>query len=615
MNARNATLRLTAAQAAVRWLAAQHVVVDGREVPYFAGAWAIFGHGNVAAIGEALHAVGDALPTFRAHNEQGMAHAAIAYAKQMRRQRAMVCTTSIGPGATNMVTAAALAHVNRLPVLFLPGDVYASRRPDPVLQQLEDFTDGTVTVNDCFRPVSRYFDRIVRPEQILDALPKALATLLDPSTCGPVTLAFCQDVQAEAFDYPVDFFSRRVWHLRRQPADARELEALADALRSAKRPLLVAGGGVLYSDAAAALAALVERTGLAVAETQAGKGALPWNHANTLGSIGVTGSNAANAAASNADVVVGIGTRLQDFTTGSRSLFPQASLFQVNVQAFDAHKHGATPVVGDARAVLEALDAALAGWRSPCGVDRDAMAEWNASVDAATRGHHTTVRPSDAQVIGAVQTAVDDDAIVVCAAGGLPGELHKLWRTTRSDGYHLEYGFSCMGYEIAGGLGVKLAAPEREVVVMVGDGSYLMMNSELATSVMLGLKLTVVLLDNRGFGCINRLQQATGSPGFNNLLADTRHDALPDIDFAAHARSLGALAEKASSLGELRLALAQARTHDRSTVIVIDTDPLKTTEAGGWWWDVAVPEVSDRPEVNAARHGYEQRVRMKRDLS
>lgn len=615
MNARNATLRLTAAQAAVRWLATQHVVVDGREVPYFAGAWAIFGHGNVAAIGEALHAVGDALPTFRAHNEQGMAHAAIAYAKQMRRQRAMVCTTSIGPGATNMVTAAALAHVNRLPVLFLPGDVYASRRPDPVLQQLEDFTDGTVTVNDCFRPVSRYFDRIVRPEQILDALPKALATLLDPSTCGPVTLAFCQDVQAEAFDYPVDFFSRRVWHLRRQPADARELEALADALRSAKRPLLVAGGGVLYSDAAAALAALVERTGLAVAETQAGKGALPWNHANTLGSIGVTGSSAANAAASNADVVVGIGTRLQDFTTGSRSLFPQASLFQVNVQAFDAHKHGATPVVGDARAVLEALDVALAGWRSPCGVDRDAMAEWNASVDAATRGHHTTVRPSDAQVIGAVQTAVDDDAIVVCAAGGLPGELHKLWRTTRSDGYHLEYGFSCMGYEIAGGLGVKLAAPEREVVVMVGDGSYLMMNSELATSVMLGLKLTVVLLDNRGFGCINRLQQATGSPGFNNLLADTRHDALPDIDFAAHARSLGALAEKASSLGELRLALAQARTHDRSTVIVIDTDPLKTTEAGGWWWDVAVPEVSDRPEVNAARHGYEQRVRMKRDLS
>lgn len=615
MNARNATLRLTAAQAAVRWLAAQHVVVDGREVPYFAGAWAIFGHGNVAAIGEALHAVGDALPTFRAHNEQGMAHAAIAYAKQMRRQRAMVCTTSIGPGATNMVTAAALAHVNRLPVLFLPGDVYASRRPDPVLQQLEDFTDGTVTVNDCFRPVSRYFDRIVRPEQILDALPKALATLLDPSTCGPVTLAFCQDVQAEAFDYPVDFFSRHVWHLRRQPADVRELEALADALRSAKRPLLVAGGGVLYSDAAATLAALVERTGLAVAETQAGKGALPWNHANTLGSIGVTGSSAANAAASNADVVVGIGTRLQDFTTGSRSLFPQASLFQVNVQAFDAHKHGATPVVGDARAVLEALDAALAGWRSPCGVDRDAMAEWNASVDAATRGHHTTVRPSDAQVIGAVQTAVDDDAIVVCAAGGLPGELHKLWRTTRSDGYHLEYGFSCMGYEIAGGLGVKLAAPEREVVVMVGDGSYLMMNSELATSVMLGLKLTVVLLDNRGFGCINRLQQATGSPGFNNLLADTRHDALPDIDFAAHARSLGALAEKASSLGELRLALAQARTHDRSTVIVIDTDPLKTTEAGGWWWDVAVPEVSDRPEVNAARHGYEQRVRMKRDLS
>ncbi len=615
MNAPHASTRLTAAQATVRWLAAQHVLVDGRETPYFAGAWAIFGHGNVAAIGEALHAAQDALPTYRAHNEQGMAHAAIAYAKQTRRRRAMVCTTSIGPGATNMVTAAALAHVNRLPVLFLPGDVYANRRPDPVLQQVEDFGDGTASANDCFRPVSRWFDRIVRPEQILDSLPKALATMLDPATCGPVTLAFCQDVQAEAFDYPAGFFSRRVWHPRRQPADPRELDALAEALRTAKRPLLIAGGGVLYSGAEAALAALAERTGLAVAETQAGKGALPWNHPNTLGSIGVTGSSAANAAASSADVVVGIGTRLQDFTTGSRSLFADAKLFQVNVQAFDAHKHGAAPVVGDALSVIDSLSVTLGEWRTPQTIDRAAVADWQASVDAAIAGEDAKVLPSDAQVIGAVQAAFDDDAIVVCAAGGLPGELHKLWRTPRSDGYHLEYGFSCMGYEIAGGLGVKLAAPERDVVVMVGDGSYLMMNSELATSVMLGLKLTVVLLDNRGFGCINRLQQATGSPGFNNLLADTLHDALPDIDFVAHARSLGALAEKTSSLGELRLALARARAADRSTVVVIDTDPLKTTEAGGWWWDVAVPEVSDRPEVNAARRDYEQRARMKRDLS
>ena len=610
-----ATVRLTAAQAAVRWLAAQHVVVDGVELPYFAGVWAIFGHGNVAGLGEALHAIGDALPTYRAHNEQGMAHAAIAYAKQTRRRRAMACTTSIGPGATNMVTAAALAHVNRLPVLLLPGDVYASRRPDPVLQQIEDFADGTVSANDCFRPVSRYFDRIVRPEQLLDALPKALATLLDPANCGPVTLAFCQDVQSEAFDWPADFFNRRVWRQRRQPADADELQALADALRSARRPLLVAGGGVHYSEACQALREFAEATGLVVAETQAGKSALPWNHPNALGSIGVTGSSVANAVASDADLVVGIGSRLQDFTTGSRSLFPGARLFQVNVQAFDAHKHGAAPVVGDARCVVEALARHLAGWQSPQAIDHDAMTQWNAAVDAATAGDDASTLPSDAQVIGAVQASFDDDAIVVCAAGGLPGELHKLWRSARSDGYHLEYGYSCMGYEIAGGLGVKLAAPDREVVVMVGDGSYLMMNSELATSVMLGLKLIVVVLDNRGFGCINRLQRATGSPGFNNLLADARHQTLPDIDFAAHARSLGAHAEKATTLGELRAALIRARRADRSSVVVIDTDPLRTTEAGGCWWDVAVPEVSERPEVNAARADYAQRVRMKRDLS
>ena len=611
------TVRLTAAQAAVRWLAAQHVVVDGAEVPYFAGCWAIFGHGNVAGIGEALHAHRDVMPTWRAHNEQGMAHAAIAYAKQMRRRRAMVCTTSIGPGATNMVTAAALAHVNRLPVLFLPGDVYASRRPDPVLQQIEDFGDATVSANDCFRPVSRYFDRIVRPEQLLDALPKAMSVLLDPAACGPVTLAFCQDVQAEAFDYPADFFARHVWRERRQPADAGEFVALVEALKAAKRPLIVSGGGVLYSQAEAALQALAEATGLPVAETQAGKGAFAWDHPNTLGSIGVTGSSAANAAADAADLIVGIGTRLQDFTTGSRSLFPDRKLFQVNVQPFDAHKHGADPVVGDALKVIEALSDALNGWRAPnAGSNGAAVADWTAAVSAATSGPADKTPPSDAQVIGAVQNAMPADAVVVCAAGGLPGELHKLWRSARPGGYHLEYGFSCMGYEIAGGLGVRMAEPEeREVVVMVGDGSYLMLNSELATSVMMGRKLIVVLLDNRGFGCINRLQQATGSPGFNNLLADSAHEVLPEVDFAAHARALGAHAEHVSTLGELEAAIGRARAADRSSVVVIDTDPLKTTEAGGWWWDVAVPEVSDRPQVNAARRDYESRVRMKRDLS
>lgn len=607
------TVRITAAQAVVRWLAAQTVMVDGAEVPYFAGCWAIFGHGNVAGLGEALQTAGDALPTWRAHNEQGMAHAAIAYAKQMRRRRAMVCTTSIGPGATNMVTAAALAHVNRLPVLFLPGDVYANRRPDPVLQQIEHFADGTVSANDCFRPVSRYFDRITRPEQILDALPRALAVMLDPATCGPATLAFCQDVQAEAFDCPAAFLAPRLWRERRQPADPAELDALVAALKSARRPLIISGGGVLYSRAEAALARLASATGLAVAETQGGKGALTWDHPAMLGSIGVTGSEPANAAAAEADLVVGIGTRLQDFTTGSRSLFPDRPLFQVNTQAFDAAKHGATAVVGDALAVIEALSERLTGWRTPEAVDRDGLARWAAEVDAATQGSADQTLPSDAQVIGVVQRAMDDDAVVVCAAGGLPGELHKLWRTARPGGYHVEYGFSCMGYEIAGGLGVRMAEPDRDVVVMVGDGSYLMLNSELSTSVMMGRKLIVVLLDNRGFGCIDRLQRATGGAGFNNLLADARHEALPDIDFAAHARSLGARSEKVETLGELEAALARARAADRTTVVVIDTDPGRTTEAGGWWWDVAVPEVSDRPEVRAARQDYEDRIRLKRD--
>jgi 3D-(3,5/4)-trihydroxycyclohexane-1,2-dione acylhydrolase (decyclizing) len=610
------SVRLTAAQAAVRYLAAQHVSVDGAEVPFFAGVWAIFGHGNVAGLGEALHGVRDALPTFRAHNEQAMAHAAIAYAKQMRRARAMICTTSIGPGATNMVTAAALAHVNRLPVLLIPGDVFASRRPDPVLQQVEDFADGTVSANDCFRPVSRYFDRITRPEQLLVALPRSMAVLTDPAECGPVTLAFCQDVQAEAYDWPDAFFRRRLWPTRRTPADPREIEALAARLRNAKAPLIVAGGGVLYARAEAALAEFARRTGVPVAETQAGKGALVWDHPNALGSIGVTGTSAANAAAAAADLVVGLGTRLQDFTTGSRALFanPDRTLVQVNVAAFDAHKHGAEPVVGDAGAVLEQLSAALGDWRAPKALTDKAAVDvrtWNAAADAVMAASDAAL-PSDAQVIGAVWRAMDEDAIVVCAAGGLPGELHKLWRTRRPGGYHLEYGYSCMGYEIAGGLGVKLAAPEREVVVMLGDGSYLMLNSEIATSVMLGKKLIITVLDNRGFGCINRLQQGTGGAPFNNLLDDTVHETLPQIDFAAHAASLGARSEKVDGIAALEVALGRARASDRTYVIVIETDPDIATEAGGAWWDVPVPEVSDRPEVRAARVAYEAAVKDQR---
>ena len=605
----SATIRLTMAQALTRWLAAQQVEIDGQAVPYFAGVWAIFGHGNVAGMGEALAGMGDALPTCRAHNEQGMAHAAIAFAKQSRRLRAMACTTSIGPGATNMVTAAALAHVNRLPVLFLPGDVYASRRPDPVLQQIEDFADATVSANDCFRAVSRYFDRITRPEQILDALPRAMAVLTDPAACGPVTLALCQDVQAEAFDYPESFFAPKLWRQRRVRPDEAELAALADAVRAAKAPLIVAGGGVLYSGTERALAELAARTGIPVAETQAGKGALAWDHPQALGSIGVTGTSAANRAAEAADLVIGIGTRLQDFTTGSRTLFAGRKLFQVNVAAHDAAKHAAEPVLGDARATIEALSGALGDWRADAGWQADnaaAVADWNRAWDAATAPGNAL--PSDAQVIGAVWRQAGPDATVVCAAGGLPGELHKLWRTHRPGGYHVEYGFSCMGYEVAGGLGVKMADPARDVFVMVGDGSYLMLNSELATSVMMGRKITVVLLDNRGFGCINRLQQGTGGRPFNNLLADAAHATLPDIDFAAHARSLGAGAEKVSGIAELEAALGRARQSDKSYVVVIDTDPAITTQAGGHWWDVAVPEVSARAEVQAARRDYEAKI-------
>ncbi|MGN6689317.1 MAG: 3D-(3,5/4)-trihydroxycyclohexane-1,2-dione acylhydrolase (decyclizing) [Sphingopyxis sp.] len=603
------TIRLTMAQALSRWLAAQRVEVDGALTPFFAGMWAIFGHGNVAGMGEALAGIEDALPTFRAHNEQGMAHAAIAFAKASRRQRAMACTTSIGPGATNMVTAAALAHVNRLPVLFLPGDVYASRRPDPVLQQIEDFSDATVSANDCFRPVSRYFDRITRPEQILDALPRAMGILTDPALCGPVTLALCQDVQAEAYDYSESFFTPRVWRPRRPRPDRTELAGLLDMVRAAKKPLIVAGGGVLYSQAESALADLAARSGIPVAETQAGKGALAWDHPQALGSIGVTGTSAANAAAEAADLIVGVGTRLQDFTTGSRTLFAGKRLVQVNITAPDAIKQGAEAVVGDAREILKDLAAALDGWQVDTvwrDANRAAVTEWNAAWDAATAPG--TALPSDAQVIGAVWRQANEDATVVCAAGGLPGELHKLWRSHRPGGYHVEYGFSCMGYEIAGGLGVKMADPARDVTVMVGDGSYLMLNSELATSVMLGHKITVILLDNRGYGCINRLQQGTGGRPFNNLLADAAHETLPDIDFAAHARSLGAAAEKVGGIAELEAALARAKLSDKSYVIVIDTDPMITTEAGGYWWDVAVPEVSTRAEVQAARRDYQTRI-------
>jgi 3D-(3,5/4)-trihydroxycyclohexane-1,2-dione acylhydrolase (decyclizing) len=606
-----ARIRLTAAQGAVQYLANQFIDEDGTALRYFAGAWAIFGHGNVAGLGEALHAAGEMLPTFRGHNEQSMAHAAIAFAKASRRRRAMVCTSSIGPGALNMVTAAAVAHVNRLPVLFLPGDVFAGRGPDPVLQQVEDFADGTVSANDCFRPVSRYFDRIQRPEQLVEALPRAMATLLDPAACGPVTLAFCQDTQTEAWEFPARMMEPATWSIRRPPPAVEDLRRAAECLRSARAPCIIAGGGVLYSTAEAALDQLARATGIPVAETQAGRGALNWEHPQSLGAIGVTGTSAANAAAAAADVVLAIGTRLQDFTTASRTLFPQATRFlQVNVNAYDAHKHGSIPIIGDAREVLERLREALSGYRVPQAWSDSIAAERAMWEEAWSRAVNPPDRqpgpPSDAQVIGAVGRWARNDTTVVCAAGGLPGELHKLWRPPRAGGYHVEYGFSCMGYEIAGGLGVKLADPDREVVVMVGDGSYLMLNSELATSIMLGLKVVIVVLDNRGFGCINRLQKATGAAPFNNMLADSGHGNHP-VDFAAHAAALGALSEKVPDIGALSAALQRARAAARTYVIVIETDPQTATNAGGAWWDVAVPEVSARDSVRVARAEYEAR--------
>jgi len=604
------------AQALVRYLGAQRTEIDGVEMALVAGVFAIFGHGNVAGLGEALYAARAELPTLRAHNEQAMAHAAIAFAKAHRRRRLLACTTSIGPGATNMVTAAAVAHVNRLPVLFLPGDVFAGRQPDPVLQQVEDFGDPTVTANDCFRPVSRYWDRIMRPEQLMASLPAALDVLTDPASCGPVTLALPQDVQTEVGEFPSSFFRPRLHRLRRPGPDAVQLAAAADRLRGARRPLVIAGGGVHYSFATESLRRFAERYDLPVAETQAGKGALPWNHSCAMGSIGVTGSSAANALGAEADVILAVGTRLSDFTTGSRALFqnPDLALLGLNVTPFDAAKHGALPLVADARRGLDDLAAALDGWRVRgewIAEARRRMADWNRAVDDATKPSDATP-PTEAQVIGAVNRAAEPRDVVVCAAGGLPGELHKLWRASDPDGYHLEYGYSCMGYEIAGGLGVKMARPDRRVFVMVGDGSYLMMNSEIATSVAMGLPIVIVVLDNHGFGCINRLQQACGGAPFNNLLADPVASTSLPIDFVAHARSLGALAEPAKTIADLETALARARGAPRTFVIVIETDPTATTTAGGAWWDVAVPAESARPQVRAARATYTEARRRQR---
>ncbi|AJQ97378.1 3D-(3,5/4)-trihydroxycyclohexane-1,2-dione acylhydrolase (decyclizing) [Gynuella sunshinyii] len=604
------TIKLTMAQAIIKYMTAQKVDIDGEIKPMFAGVWAIFGHGNVAGLGEALYRVRDELPTYRAHNEQAMSHAAIAYAKTMNRRQMMACTASAGPGSVNMVTAAAVAHVNRIPVLFLPGDTFATRMPDPVLQQVENFHDMTLTSNDCFKPVSRFFDRITRPEQLLNALPQAMRVLTDPVECGPVTLAIPQDVQTMAFDYPESFFAEKIHRQRRPGADANELLEAITLIRQAKKPLVVAGGGVHYSGALAELDSFVSSYHLPVGETQAGKGALPWDHKDNMGSMGVTGAASTNTLAAEADLIIAVGTRLGDFTSGSRALInPDAKLLCLNVASFDAIKHKGQSLVGDAKTILPQLQKGLEGWQ-PDGlwIEKAAQlkADWDKSVDTATTDRGTNL-PTDAECVGAVNRAAGEKDIVVCAAGGLPGELQKLWRTRYDKGYHMEYGYSCMGYEIAGGVGTKMARPESEIFVMVGDGSYLMMNSELATSVMLGLKIIVVVLDNRGFGCIHRLQNACGGAPFNNLLDDclSTENGAPKTDFAAHAAALGARSEQVHNITELEAALERAKASDISYVIAIDTDAITVASEGGAWWDVAIPEVSPREEVQQARKGYE----------
>ena len=597
------TIRLTTAQALTRFLINQHVELDdGEEVPFFAGVWAIFGHGNVAGIGEALYQVRDQLPTYRGHNEQSMALAAIAFAKARQRQQVMVATTSIGPGATNLVTAAGVAYVNRLPVLLVPGDVFASGQPDPVLQQSENFADGSSTVNDALRPVSRYFHRITRPEQLIQALPRAMVALTDAALCGPATISICQDVQSLAFDYPKHMFEKRVWRLRRQGPDQHELNQAVSTLLAAKQPVIVAGGGVRYSLAENELQAFAKRHQIPVIETQAGKSSMLASDPLNAGAVGVTGVDSANELAANADVVLAVGTRLQDFISGSNTLF-KGQVIQLNVQPIDVVKYRAQSLLSDARLGLQALSSQLGDYMSPEAWqqrNQEGISAWALLCEGILPAADDQAIPSDAQVVAAVNVTVDVNAVVVAAAGSLPSELHKHWRAEQVGGYHLEYGYSCMGYEICGGVGAKLACPDREVVVMVGDGSYMMMNSDIATAVSMGLQLTVVVLDNRGFSCINRLQMATGGANFNNLLQDTYHKGLAQIDFAGHARAMGARADHVANIGELKQAVQAARERKGVSVVVIDTDPLHCSP-GGAYWEVEVPSVSAREEV-VAKH-------------
>jgi len=620
------TVRLTAAQALVRFLAAQYVERDGERHPFFGGCFGIFGHGNVG-IAEALLAHPDELPYHQARNEQGMVHIAVGYARMKNRLGALVCTSSIGPGATNMVTGAALATVNRLPVLLLPGDVFVGHGPDPVLQQLEVPSAGDVSVNDCFRPVSRYFDRLSRPEQVIPAALSAMRVLTGPAETGAVTLAFPQDVQTEAFDYPDELFAERTWQVPRTPPVEDELARAVETIRAAHKPLIVAGGGVIYSEATDALRVFCDATGIPECETQAGKGSLPYDHPSCLGAVGATGTFAANRLAADADVVIGIGTRYSDFTTASKTAFrnPDVRFVNVNVADFDAAKHAGLRVVADARLALERLGDALSGWSVDGEYRAEAArlnAEWDAEVTRLYSLGHGPL-PAQSEVLGAVNDLSAPTSVVVCAAGAMPGDLHKLWRTRDPKGYHVEYGYSCMGYEIAGGIGVKLAAPERDVYVLVGDGSYLMLPGELVTAIQEQVKLTVVLVDNHGFNSIGALSRSVGMDGFGTQYRFAR-DGIPvldtdeqppeqlPLDLVANAASLGAVAIRARTVDELRSALERAKGEEQTTVIVIEVDRYEGVPGYESWWDVPVAEVSTLATVQEVRAAYETASREKR---
>jgi 3D-(3,5/4)-trihydroxycyclohexane-1,2-dione acylhydrolase (decyclizing) len=619
------TIRYTMTQAIIAFLKKQYVERDGKEQPFFAGCFGIFGHGNVAGIGQALQQNPD-FRYYQTRNEQAMVHTAAAYAKMKNRLQTFVCTTSIGPGATNMITAAAGATINRLPVLLLPGDIFARRNVAPVLQQLESEHSQDISVNDCFKPISRYWDRINRPDQIITALPEAMRVLTSPVDTGTVTLALPQDVQTEAFDYPSSLFEKRVWHVARNRPDQGSVARAVEWIRQAKRPLIIAGGGTIYSEATETLRQFVEQTGIPVGETMAGKGSLRYDHSLCMGAVGATGTLASNRLAKDADLIIGIGTRYSDFTTASKTAFQNLNVrfININVAEFDAYKHNALPLVGDAQVTLAELMAALGDYRVDGHYEANARAsheEWETEVQ---RIYDIRKEPlvSQGELIGAVNDAGDPDAVMVCAAGSLPGDLHKLWRSRHPKQYHLEYGYSCMGYEIAGGLGIKMADPGREVYVLVGDGSYLMLSADIVTSVQEGYKLTIVLMDNNGFKSIGALSRSLGSQGFGTRYAFPENNRLPDdtaesvktlpVDLAANAKSLGAHVIQCETHDDFLTALETAKGIDHTTVIYIQNDRYVSVPGYESWWDVAIAEVSEIESVRTARADYEQAVQKER---